>query len=90
MTNSQKHTWNNKRRHPDPKCDVRYVDDENGDEICTLYGESDENKTRSRLIAAAPELLEACKVALFELQGINNGPECKQLSQAIAKAEGRQ
>lgn len=41
------------------------------------------------LIAAAPELLEACKAALFELSGINNGKECKQLGQAIAKAEGK-
>ena len=42
----------------------------------------------ARLIAAAPELLKACKAALFELSGINNGPECKQLAEAIAKAEG--
>jgi len=48
----------------------------------------DENaEDNARLIAAAPELLEACKAALVELSGINNGTECKLLSQAIAKAE---
>ncbi|MDD3089345.1 MAG: hypothetical protein PHT95_05320 [Candidatus Omnitrophica bacterium] len=33
------------------------------------------------------ELLAACKAALLELSGINNGPECKLLNEVIKKAE---
>ena len=42
-------------------------------------------EANARLIAAAPELLEACKVALGI---IGFGAEHDQISAAIAKAEG--
>lgn len=46
---------------------------------------SDEARANARLIAAAPELLEACKVALGI---IGFGAEHDQISAAIAKATG--
>jgi len=54
---------------------------------------SEEQEANARLIAAAPDLLEACKAALFEItdierQGRHNGNSLpKMLSAAIAKAE---
>ena len=48
---------------------------------------SEEAKANARLIAAAPELLEACKVALGI---IGFGAEHDQISDAIAKATGEQ
>ena len=46
-----------------------------------------ENEANARLIAAAPDLLEACKVALGI---IGFGAEHDQISAAIAKATGEQ
>ena len=53
--------------------------------VWTMRG--NEWKANSRLIAAAPELLEACKVALGI---IGFGAEHDQISAAIAKATGEQ
>jgi hypothetical protein len=46
----------------------------------------------ARLIASAPELLEACKLALGEFKEMGYEPpryKTELLEQAIAKAEGR-
>jgi len=53
--------------------------------VWTMRG--NEWKANARLIAAAPELLEACKVALGI---IGFGAEHDQISAAIAKATGEQ
>ena len=57
--------------------------------ICELpfHHHDDENEANARLIAAAPELLETCKVALGI---IGFGAEHDQISAAIAKATGEQ
>jgi hypothetical protein len=49
---------------------------------------SDETKrANAQLIAAAPDLLEACKAALAYFHDAKAGP-CEALRAAIAKAEG--
>ena len=53
--------------------------------VWTMRG--NEWKANARLIAVAPELLEACKVALGI---IGFGAEHDQISAAIAKATGEQ
>jgi len=70
-----------------------YKDDSRSD-FCIVRGE--DAKTNARLIAAAPDLLEACKYAA-ELFAANKGcddwweeygdPRLKKLESAIAKAE---
>ena len=74
-----------------------------GREVCdgyghtaTVYGESDVAAANARLIAAAPELLEALIAAKgtieYLLANSDNGPaeNCIELiASAIAKAEGR-
>lgn len=52
-----------------------------------------ENEANARLIAAAPELLEACESAanlLRKLGGHNHDPEYSELLAAIAKAKGQE
>jgi len=46
-------------------------------------------KDNARLIASAPELLEACKDALDKVNSGSFPNTIKRLEQAIAKAEGR-
>lgn len=58
----------------------------------------DQIQANAQLIAAAPDLLEACKDAWQTIQALhgsegwdiykNNAPEMKRLKKAIAKAEG--
>ena len=63
----------------------------------TAYRPSEEDAANLALIAAAPELLEACKAlkdCLGSIHFPNGDPECVATSlelaqQAIAKAEGR-
>jgi hypothetical protein len=55
---------------------------------------NDESESNARLIAAAPEMLEACKVALAESEAANDtSPSACHLRYvlraAIAKAEGK-
>lgn len=47
------------------------------------------DKDNARLIAAAPELLEACKLALGQLAHPLNYDVLDVLEKAIAKAEGK-
>jgi len=60
----------------------------------------EENKANARLIASAPDLLEACKWAFVQLGGqlknyavgtdlIHKKEACIKLEQAIAKVEGK-
>ena len=48
-------------------------------------------EANARLIAAAPELLEACKllIEVFNRSGASDYPTVKKAAAAIAKAEGR-
>ena len=76
------------------------VDDEDGELdgvcICELQGEFDdkssatpEQMSNARLIAAAPELLEACKYALAQLEADGNSELiCEDIRDAIRKAKG--
>lgn len=54
--------------------------------------DDDESKANARLIAGAPELLDACRCALADLEGIETEhsmyPTLLRLQAAIAKASG--
>jgi len=80
------------------------TDNEAGKRLASLHWATcrdiDENESiaNARLIAAAPELLEACKLALGQLEGVNptSGVHSSSLSadiriikEAISKAEGK-
>jgi hypothetical protein len=59
----------------------------------SVHGPDAENEANARLLAAAPELLAACKRAV---EWLDNGPggtgmdaACAHVRAAIAKAEGR-
>jgi hypothetical protein len=56
--------------------------------VDAMYGTVAQAEANARLIAAAPDLLEACKEAL-DLLG-RDGYSVQQLLMAIAKAEGNQ
>lgn len=54
--------------------------------------DSEDNEANARLIATAPDLLEACKEALIDLEFLKDyiprgSNSIKKLKQAIAKAE---
>lgn len=52
--------------------------------------EADEIRANARLIAAAPELLQACREALSEMRDYSDKqPARAQILAAIAKAEGK-
>lgn len=65
--------------------------------VCLLskYKNTSEASATAMLIAAAPDLLEACKTALASMQryGIEQGSKEEKevliIEQAVAKAEGR-
>lgn len=64
-------------------------------EICEVNGPEHEDEANARLIAAAPELLEAAKEAIQELGRIGHQdnpefPEFQKLCAAVDKAEGDQ
>lgn len=53
------------------------------------YSDYSEPIANARLIAAAPELLDALKMYLKEAEGVGSYAAEKQARAAIAKAEGR-
>ena len=61
------------------------IRDSNGEILAHVYGNSETVKATTRLIAAAPDLLEALKDAKFALYG--NGPGNPKIDAAIRKAE---
>lgn len=71
--------------------------DADDDALVVAYAEDEQNddwEANARLIAAAPDLLEACKIALAETLRANEhfksvSPATAMLEAAIAKAEGR-
>ena len=70
-----------------------WVEDENKKRICTVKNGENDNEMAA-LIAAAPELLEACKAAIAALSQNKIFPADikaakKFLNNAIAKAEGK-
>lgn len=62
------------------------IDGANGEYIALIQNHLPNAEANARLIAAAPELLEAVKLALIRLQGTD---EAEILMDAIEKAEGR-
>lgn len=54
--------------------------------IGCAYGKGNEVEANARLMAAAPELLKACRMALYALKGREHD---QFLRDAIAKATGR-
>ena len=67
-----------------------------GKGCCIIYDDyhgnpENERKANARLIAAAPDLLDACDFALTILEGMGNGSggAANACRAAIAKAEGR-
>lgn len=77
---------------PLPRYTTEIVTEWEGDEgdvisICEMpfHHHDDENEANARLIAAAPDLLEACKAALSDDQ-----PYIEKCRAAIAKATGEQ
>src|SRR5687767_11509124 len=70
--------------YADADCDIHPVADCSCNHTCR---ESDEAQANARLIAAAPDLLEACKKTLGYLTTRGAVPDLERLRQAIAKAE---
>lgn len=63
-------------------------------QICSISGNRGDRDANARLIASAPELLEACKQVLsssvFQEEGFELPDRLRiHLEQAIAKAEGK-
>jgi hypothetical protein len=60
--------------------------------VCLINGETAEDAANARLVTAAPDLLEACKMALPRFEKMEAGDAkltTRFLRAAIAKAEGR-
>ena len=67
------------------------VYDDNGRDVAIVYDHDDMTKAKAQLIAAAPDLLAACRAFLFQvIQGpvIERDAVVTQARAAIAKAEG--
>ncbi len=74
-----------------PFVDATIIDSETesgyGTEICRLHGRP-EHLDNARLIASAPDLLEACKMAVTEIYWSDHPELCDKINAAIAKATG--
>ena len=72
---------------------VSYQDKNNWTSIAEVYGEYDKKKRKhswqnAKLMAAAPDLLKACKLAIALMEkNMNQTWEMKPIYEAIAKAE---
>jgi hypothetical protein len=82
------------RRMTEEECEKEEIDPCDDYSIADCSGgilarPSEECEANARLIAAAPELLEACKEALKNCDGRTQPTLTRKLSQAIAKAEGK-
>ena len=74
----------------DPCWDILGNTDDGNGMVCQITTDAvprDEAEANARLIAAAPELLEALREATSALKG--NGYGVEDLEAALAKAEGR-
>lgn len=69
------------------RCDPPMIDDGEGGMICGV-DQVAETEANARLIAAAPELLAACKAVLFD-HSMTWDDQKAQLFAAVNKAEGR-
>lgn len=69
-----------------------YVDGEMHDLASVLCDETGNATANARLIASAPDLLDACRCALADLEGIETEhsmyPTLLRLQAAVAKARG--
>lgn len=75
---------------PSNGCDRYIIHGKSFEEICaTCLDTEHEMQANARLIAAAPELLEACKMALSCMAPEDNDATARTLRSAIAKAEGK-
>ncbi len=94
MTNQTKHTpgpWNNAGFYNEADMERCYITSK-GKGIAWLYGDNDETiEANANLIAAAPELLEALKLAYQLLEdGYSDFQDLAIMEKAIGKAEGRE
>jgi hypothetical protein len=84
--------WHNEVRHTPWHIDGEMLRDDNGDEVAVFAG--DTNKVERALLAAAPKLLAAARMAVAALDASEDidWPEEQALAAlvaAISKAEGR-
>lgn len=71
--------------------DVVMVDTTSGTAICDVYGDSDDRPANARLIAAAPDLLEALEAAhgYLVMMGTDHADNIRGVCRAaIAKVKG--
>ena len=71
--------------------DVIMIDTANGTAICDVYVDSDDRPANARLIAAAPDLLEALLAAhsYLVMMGTDHANHIRSICRAaIAKAKG--
>ena len=85
--------WNLGINYVPYEYDYFWCHTENNKNICSIPGTKDEiQEANARLIAAAPDLLEACKSALHSFKKYEtefpNHPLFGELEQAIKKAKG--
>ena len=77
-------------QYPEPDYEYARISSNKRFNIATIYPDSEEWRANARLIAAAPQLLEACEAALNNID--LNVYDCdkieRELSEAIAAAKG--
>lgn len=93
MSTSQHEEW---RFIPETASNRAGVTTADARQVAEILGDSRVQRAqRGRLIAAAPDMLEACKLALHRLNDLlddgtgEHSPAYNQIQAAIAKAEGQ-